>query len=82
MITQPPSALLPLTNPAWQQWLAQVAATGNAIQGIDPTNPQFGKTAPSGPVRGALAYANGTSWNPGSGEGLYRWTGSAWRFIG
>lgn len=33
---------------------------------------------------GFLAYANGTTWNPGSGKGLYRWnaTSSAWVFVG
>jgi len=27
-------------------------------------------------------YADGTTWNPGSGAGLYQWRGSAWAFIG
>lgn len=27
---------------------------------------------------GALAYADGFNWNPGSGQGLYYYTGSAW----
>ncbi len=28
--------------------------------------------------KGMLAYADGTNWNPGSGEGLYRYNGSIW----
>lgn len=39
--------------------------------------------APTKPRAGTLAYADGTSWNPGSGEGLYRFSlASAWVFIG
>ena len=32
--------------------------------------------------RGMVIYADGTSFNPGSGEGIYRWTGAAWVFVG
>lgn len=31
---------------------------------------------------GLVVYADGTTWNPGSGAGLYQWRGSAWAFIG
>lgn len=35
--------------------------------------------APSKPRTGWLVYADGTSWNPGSGEGVYVYTsGGAW----
>jgi hypothetical protein len=34
-------------------------------------------TAPS-PTLGMIAYANGTTWNPGGGEGLYVYTSSGW----
>jgi hypothetical protein len=37
---------------------------------------------PPKPRQGMLAYADGTDWDPGSGEGLYRHDGSAWVFIG
>jgi hypothetical protein len=36
------------------------------------------------PIRygdGDLVYADGTNWNPGSGEGLYHRAGGAWNFI-
>ena len=36
--------------------------------------------APAKPVTGQLAIADGTSWNPGSGRGLYYFDGS-WKFI-
>lgn len=35
---------------------------------IEPYSPQVGLTV----------YADGSDWNPGSGAGLYRWSGSAW----
>ena len=38
--------------------------------------------APKKPRRGMYVHADGTNWNPGSGEGLYRYTGSAWVFVG
>lgn len=32
---------------------------------------------------GLVVYADGIKWNPGSGEGLYRFTlGKIWKFIG
>ncbi len=82
MIRQWPSTTLPLTDPQWQQWLQELLATGNVLKNTDPTNPNFGKLAPANPQTGLLAYANGSDWNPGSGEGLYRWTGAAWKYIG
>jgi hypothetical protein len=33
---------------------------------------------PGAPANGDVAYADGTSWNPGSGAGLYVRTGGAW----
>jgi hypothetical protein len=34
--------------------------------------------APTKPRRGTTAYANGTNWNPGWGEGPYYYNGTAW----
>lgn len=34
--------------------------------------------APAKPRDGDLRYADGTSWNPGSGAGIYYYNGSAW----
>lgn len=38
--------------------------------------------SPAKPRRGDYSYADGTMWNPGSGEGMYRFNGSAWIFLG
>ena len=34
--------------------------------------------APTKPQIGQVEYADGTNWNPGSGEGLYEYTSSGW----
>lgn len=38
--------------------------------------------APSKPRSGMIRYADGTDWNPGSGEGFYGYYGGAWHFLG
>lgn len=46
-------------------------------------NSQVGTVEPPTEYKqaGFLAYADGSTWNPGSGEGLYYWDGSAWRLF-
>lgn len=34
--------------------------------------------APQNPQTGMLAWADGTTWNPGAGAGLYEYRGGAW----
>lgn len=38
--------------------------------------------APTKPRSGLVVYADGTNWNPGSGEGIYVFRGAAWHFLG
>lgn len=39
--------------------------------------------APKKPRTGDIRYADGTSWNPGSGEGIYRYSiAGTWAFLG
>lgn len=38
--------------------------------------------APSPLKDGLIAYADGTTWNPGSGAGIYYYNGSAWTLLG
>jgi hypothetical protein len=38
--------------------------------------------APAKPRDGMLRRADGTSWNPGSGQGVYCYYNAAWRFLG
>lgn len=35
--------------------------------------------APAGPLPGMLAYADGVTWNPGAGEGVYERVAAGWR---
>ena len=37
--------------------------------------------APLRPRIGMLVYADGTTWNPGSGEGLYVYKSGGWTFV-
>lgn len=34
--------------------------------------------APEKPREGMIVYADGTTWNPGAGKGVYEWDGAAW----
>ena len=52
-----------------------------------PTFPAYQHTvlyaAPARPLAGMVVYADGTTWNPGSGEGIYRYDlGGAWVKVG
>lgn len=38
--------------------------------------------APTKPRNGDLRYADGTSWNPGAGRGVYVYKGSSWVLLG
>lgn len=44
---------------------------------LDKTN-----VAPAKPREGDLRLADGTNWNPGSGQGVYCYYNSAWRYLG
>ena len=62
-----------------RQELDKIQAVTNAIQDgqLDVTT-----VAPSKPRDGMLRRADGTSWNPGSGQGVYCYYNAAWRFLG
>jgi hypothetical protein len=32
--------------------------------------------------KAVIAYADGTNWNPGSGEGIYAYYGGSWKKLG
>lgn len=38
--------------------------------------------APDKPRDGLLVKADGTNWDPGSGEGVYCYYGAAWHYLG
>lgn len=62
-----------------------IYTAGNTLSyfgGIVQTNDRFRlpvlSGAPSSPQNGDIAYANGSSWNPGSGAGFYGYEGGTW----
>lgn len=64
---------------------SEIAAAINelydAMQWQDPTNnPSLGQIQPNPQYLrvGQLAYADGSTWNPGSGAGYYRYDGASW----
>lgn len=38
--------------------------------------------APAKPVEGMVICADGVTWNPGAGRGVYCYHGAAWAFLG
>lgn len=71
-----------LDLPATRAWfLQELRAVGNMMR--YPVFPRL-YAAPSKPFDGMAVLADGTSWNPGSGKGLYVYDGTGagvWRFI-
>jgi hypothetical protein len=72
-------------NPALAAWLR--TELGSLERGLrEPLTtmvltPQY--AAPKNPRAGTIVYADGTTWNPGSGQGVYRYTiAGAWVFVG
>jgi hypothetical protein len=53
------------------------AITALAAGHLDKTH-----VAPVKPRDGDIRYADGTDYNPGSGEGIYAYYGAAWHFLG
>jgi len=56
-----------------------------ALQLAEPQEYLMLKTLYAEPVRlreGMLVMADGTTWNPGSGAGVYAYRGGSWRFLG
>lgn len=60
--------------------LAKIQRDSYAAQNIFRLNPL--SVAPPKPRKGDHFYADGTNWNPGSGEGTYRYNGTAYVFLG
>ena len=53
-----------------------------AIQSLADGHLDVSYAAPSKPRDGDIRYADGTTWNPGSGKGMYRYNGSTWTLLG
>lgn len=60
-------------------WAAQeLALIGNVLQEFPILQFQVLYSAPSRPREGMVVVADGTTWNPGGGAGIYLRIGGAW----
>lgn len=55
----------------------QAAITAMSLGHLDKTH-----VAPNKPRDGDIRFADGTNWNPGSGQGVYAYYGAAWHLLG
>ena len=57
---------------------------GQVARALQSTEaPKIWNSAPPKPRRGTIAFADGTHWNPGHGEGTYVFcSDNAWHFLG
>ena len=53
-----------------------------AIQALAAGHLDQSNVAPGKPRDGDLRYADGSNWNPGSGEGFYGYYGGSWHLLG
>ena len=54
-----------------------------AINALSAGHLDISYAAPDKPRSGDIRYADGTTWNPGSGEGVYRYSlAGTWVFLG
>ena len=62
-----------------REQLVQIAASLNSLADgqLDVTT-----VAPTKPRDGMFRYADGTDWNPGSGEGFYAYFNGVWNLLG
>lgn len=60
----------------------ELAAIAAAIRGLAAGHLDKITVAPTKPRDGNYRYADGINWNPGSGEGFYRYNGTTWKFLG
>lgn len=71
---QPPHQI----PPALRQYLDEELARIAAILNSDVLHLDSLSAAPAKPSNGMLTYADGTNWDPGSGEGFYGYENGAW----
>lgn len=51
---------------------------GDIVFNLDTFRLEETNVEPVKPRNGDIRYADGTNWNPGSGEGIYAYTNDAW----
>ena len=53
-----------------------------ALEGVESIILPKLHVEPEKKVEGMLALVDGDDWDPGSGQGVYRWNGTAWVYLG
>ena len=77
-----PSPSLATTVEDLRRWTTQeLQRVANAFLAQTPTIPYL-YAPPAKPTNGQLVIADGTSWNPGSGKGVYCFVDGVWKFLG
>lgn len=70
----PPIQISPQLRQYLDEELVRIASILNtSTLHVDPLS-----AAPAKPGNGVIAYADGTNWNPGAGEGFYGYENGAW----
>lgn len=76
--SEPPSDL-----EGMRRWLREETLNiSAAINALAAGHLDQSTVAPLKPRDGDIRYADGTSWNPGSGKGIYYFNGTAWVLLG
>ncbi len=62
----------------------ELTDVGEALQNLDVESIQLAQlnAAPAKYTDGMTVYADGTNWDPGSGEGVYTYYNSTWNYLG
>lgn len=69
----------PQDEEGFRKWVsAELLRVGAAVYNASVVPTYYQEPRPE---EGLLAIADGTSWNPGAGAGLYIYLNSAWTFI-
>lgn len=64
-------------------WVAEeLQRIGDAFSKGTAREVEFLNVAPAKPREGMLYGADGTNWDPGSGQGVYSYYGGAWHKLG
>lgn len=73
-----------VNSPAWLEWFQRMSDYYETVsRWIDAGGiGGFGAHEPSPKFEGLLAYADGIGWDPGSGQGYYRYRGGVWVPVG
>jgi hypothetical protein len=62
-----------------RMWIEEeLRRLATSLQIVDSTQYNVLYAEPLGPTAGMVVFADGTTWNPGSGRGLYEYRTSSW----